>query len=101
MMGMRLLDMEACDALDVFHVLLEEDSINGSQEYEASKRHVRHVIYGTMYQMSTRYDQSAPGAQVTTGATADGSPMPSMTSKPYIPPTDPSQLPSVLGPPMG
>lgn len=97
MMGMRLLDMEACDTLDIFHVLLEEDSIVRSHEEHESKEHVRRIIYG-MYEMSNSETRSVRARAI---ATADGSSMPSAVTKPYIPPSDPAQLAAVLGPPTG
>jgi hypothetical protein len=99
MMGVRLLELEVCDALDVIHVLLEEDSIVRSQEEHESKEHVRRIVYG-MYGTDNS-ETRAVRARIRTGATADGAPMPSAVTKPYIPPTDPTQLAAVLGPPMG
>lgn len=97
MMGVRLLELEAWDALDVIHVLLEEDSIVRSQEEHESKEHVRRIIYG-MYGTD---NSETRAVRARTNATADGAPMPSAVTKPYIPPSDPSQLAAVLGPPMG
>ena len=102
MMGMRLLEMEICDTLDVLHVLLEEDSVIRTPEEADSVRFVRSVIYGDMYQMENMETRITAQRRGERGSIrADGAPAASMSSKPYIPPTDPSQLQTVLGPPMG
>lgn len=104
MMGMRLLEMEATDALDVIHVLLEEDSTHVSEEARQSQHHVRRTIYGNLYNQRTRYG-TGTGAQQAAMTTADGE-QPAEAAdaaviKPYMPPTDPEQLAAVLAPPMG
>ena len=97
MLGMRLLDMEAGDALDVLHVLLEEDSIDGDDRSASSKQRVRRIIaedlYGRRPESARERGRSSADQRRAGGA----APAP----KPYIPPTPVESLPGILGDPAG
>lgn len=100
MMGMRFMDMDVSDSLDVVHVLLEEDSV----VLDDRRSDVRSIMYNSMYKGTTAYGRarasvsppdhdpesgSPPGTRTRTGAT-----------KPYIPPTPENELAGMLGGPL-
>jgi hypothetical protein len=110
MTGLRLDDMDACDALDVIHVLMEEDSIVQSREIHASKQEVRAIIYGQMYEDPSWLSRKTGGDYQSNTAWAPldpaldsvaDQPMRSKAPKPYFPPTDPERLPTILDAPLG
>ena len=98
MQGLRLPEMDACDALDVIHVLLEEDN-SMLPDQQKEKERVRDAIYREIYGQPRKFSPAAVGASSAprTGPTsADGQPV-----KPYIPPTDDAQLTGIVGSPLG
>jgi hypothetical protein len=97
MLGVRLLELDACDALDLIHVFLEEDSTHVSEAHLNSKIRVRDIIYGDLYGQPTRRRSGSEDAR--TGE-SEAPAAPAAETKPYIPPTDPEKLATIVGAPM-
>lgn len=103
MTGVEILPMPGADAFDVLHYLYEEYLIATSQEHLRLQSKVRTVLHEQLYEMPYRYAPTdmdrAGGTDVTL---ADGSDYgTAIKSKPYVPPTDPTQLDGIVGQPMG
>lgn len=89
MLGMRLLDLEASDALDVLHVLLEEDAVGFGEKHLQARSRVRGVIRNELYGVHPHAPRTAGGPD------AHAPP-----AKHYIPPTPMDDLPAILGAPL-
>lgn len=95
-------DLEGSDAFDVLHVLYEDYLIAHSREHLILRANIRTAIHEKLYGIPYRYavpeEDSPNGARPTT---ADGAELPShMSSKPFVAPTDPSQLSGIVGQPL-
>ena len=91
------------DMLDVVHVLFEEDATPLWEEHQKAKSHLRSSIYQQLYGQEYRYrvrEGSASSEPMSSPEMMDLPPE-QMPVKPYIPPTDPEDLESVLGAPAG
>lgn len=92
--------------LDVIHALFEEDTLPRWDQDAEVKTKVRRSIYQSMYGEEYKYGYTSDQGRYSewdsdTGSSGvyqspnDGS------IKPYIPPSDESELYDILGPPMG
>jgi len=98
MSGIRLLEMEASEMLDVIHYLFEEDLVSTHPELVEAKTEMRDVIYRDLYEESYNYgiktsknkynslDRDPPSD----GFYGDLKPFDPTAgpTKPYTPPTD-------------
>ncbi len=94
MSGLKLVEMDSADMVDVLHYYFEEDLNLVSQEQVAAKSESRSVIYRTLYGTTYKYRVETGGGST---STASGShsfddlvpfdPSNNVT-KPYVPPTD-------------
>jgi hypothetical protein len=100
MLGVRLLELDACDALDLIHVFLEEDSTHVSEAHLNSKIRVRDIIYGDLYGQPTRHRSGSEDARTEAPGAPAAPAAPAAETKPYIPPTDPEKLATIVGAPM-
>lgn len=93
--------------MDVIHLFYEEDAIPAYEQHQEIKSAVRTVIYEQMYKRNYAYK-----LKPSHGRTAHGSgslddipdlsaPADNQEIKPYLPPTNPEDLPGILEPPMG
>lgn len=105
MSGVRLMDLEASDMVDVLHFIYEEDVTPAWEQGPQVKSKVRESLYGQLYGRTYKYSvgESASSASQSIDPPLDAEPLPpeQMPRKPYVRPTDPEDLPALLGPPMG
>lgn len=108
MSGVNLSTLNAEDCLDVIHYHFEEDSMPHFDRETVIRSKMRVVIYKNMY--DTRYPFEVADPEEGTGPGPGASdlafdepalPPEKMPLKPYIPPTNPEDLPALLGRPMG
>lgn len=86
--------MDMSDMLDVIHYMFEEDIVPAFVENpQEVKSKVRSSIYQTLYER--------PYKNTVSTSSSDEFSEQSYETKPYIPPTDPSDFDKVLGAPMG
>ncbi len=94
MSGLKLVEMDAADMVDVLHYYFEEDLNIVSQEQVAAKSESRSVIYRTLYGTTYKYRIDA-GIKSSNNASSSPSyddlvpfdPSNNVT-KPYVPPTE-------------
>jgi hypothetical protein len=98
----RLATLESSDMIDVVHVLFEEDSTPAYEQHMEVKSRVREMIYGDFYGSPYRYAYKTNTQQEALGFDPDMElPEPTRETKPYIPPTNPEDLPGILDAPLG
>jgi len=81
--GVRLKKLEASEMLDVLHALFEEDNSSSTDVEYKVKQAVRSTLYREFYGI----DQSGGEFSEYSDQTAGGPQTPTVSSKPYIPPT--------------
>ncbi|URP22169.1 hypothetical protein SEA_BIG4_85 [Microbacterium phage Big4] len=70
MSGVRLLEMEASDMMDVLHFLFEEDFTAVSEDHSHSRSALRDHLYTTLY--GTKYSFKVPPRKDAKGRTMGG-----------------------------
>lgn len=89
--------------LDVIHVLFEEDMIptweQGPEVKSAARSSIYRELYGTEYKYASSSSANYSGGS-NSGRNIYEEPVGGGV-KPYIPPTNPEDLSSILGAPMG
>jgi hypothetical protein len=89
--------------MDVIHLMFEEDSIPLFDQHAQVKSAVRTVIYEQMYHRKYKYQIRSEEDRRFVPDDADPMDVPPDTQKlkPYIPPTNPEDLPGILEGPLG
>lgn len=90
--------------LDVVHVMFEEDLVPQFESQLEARSSVRTQIYSQLYGQDYKYKIKAQGStqQEALGLDPDLTlPEEMLETKPYIPPTDPDDLPGILDAPLG
>lgn len=99
---MNLRELEASDMLDVVHVFFEEDMIPSWEQDSEVKSAARSSIYRELYGTTYNYATSSSTGQSSSGQGPNIYDEPIGGGiKPFIPPTNPEELSSILGAPMG
>lgn len=97
--------------LDVLHVFFEEDMIPRWEQDAQTKSKIRVALYDSMYKKKYKYAIDSSPRHADFDFDDEGvdtyepndlyAPAPDGVVKPYFPPTDPDELSSILGAPMG
>lgn len=95
--------------MDVIHLFFEEDAIPQYEQHAEIKSAVRTLIYEEMYKREYRYKVKKKSQTRQYGASGqEWDEMPDLPPpadnqeiKPYIPPTNPEDLPGILDGPLG
>lgn len=98
MSGVRLLDLDSADLLDVLHYMLEDDMNVTSEEHSKTRDHVRTRLYAELYETEYEYaatpeDQYSMREPLPPLEDGDDDIVPFDTKrtkkpiKPYVPPT--------------
>ena len=90
--------------MDVIHLFFEEDSIPLFEQHAQIKSQIRTIIYEQMYHREYRY--KVKSAEERKFVPDDPDPVMDLPpeqqpTKPYIPPTNPEDLPGILDGPLG
>jgi len=98
--------MEASDMIDVFHVLFEEDSIPRYEEHQQVKSRVRETLYSDLYGRPYKFAYKQASTEQEALGFDPSMELPQNSEKPreikpYIPPTNPEDLPAILDRPLG
>ena len=86
--------------LDILHVLFEEDLTPTWEQDGQVKSKIREFIYQNLYNSEYKYSYSSEPRIGTWDPEIGGLPE-EKSHKPYIPPTDETELFDILGSPMG
>lgn len=92
--------------IDVLHVLFEEDATPSFENHEEIKSRVRETLYGDLYGRKYRYalKRQTPEQEALDfdpDMELPDAPPKKLPVKPFIPATDPEDLPGILDRPLG
>jgi hypothetical protein len=95
--------LEAGDMLDVIHTYYEESAIPMYDGHQKVLSDVRTALWKHIYEKEYPYPWVDPDAPKDFSEVGSNSDMmdPEFESKPYIPPTDPSEFGDILDGPLG
>jgi hypothetical protein len=89
--------------VDVIHVFYEEDLIPKFEQHAEIKSQVRTILYRELYDKEYEYRIKTPGQRfsVENDPAAFDLPPDTEKTKPFIPATNPEDLPGILEAPLG